>query len=83
MTPPRTTREMLGSLAGTVCPFCGGTKKPHQSLCGHDYHALPEQIKEDLYRRFGTGYEQALWRALDFLEAKRRQRQKPTPGLCQ
>jgi hypothetical protein len=59
------TAILLSSLRGNVCPCCGGRKRPNTSLCFAGYGALTRQQKNDLYKRFGEGYEAALETALE------------------
>lgn len=52
---------------GTVCAACGNEKRQHHSFCHRCFFFLPRNLKYDLYRRFGDGYEQAFRDALDWL----------------
>jgi hypothetical protein len=59
-----TDRELCTSLAGDVCPACGGFKKPHHTLCGAEYFKLPNAMRKALYNRLGEGYREAIDAAL-------------------
>jgi hypothetical protein len=50
--------ELLQELQGTVCR-CGRNKQARQTFCGGCYRALPRAMQLALYRRFGSGYEEA------------------------
>lgn len=63
--------RLVKSLASTVCPACGGWKKPRMSLCSRDYRSLSKDCQLALYRRVGSGYEQALVAALRQLHTAR------------
>jgi hypothetical protein len=58
------------SLRSTLCPACGGKKKARQTLCFSDYRALPKELRDRLFDRLGSGYEQAVANALEFLEVE-------------
>lgn len=62
------TRIIVASLRGTVCPSCGGKKGEKKTLCYTDFMALPRLMRNDLWLPLGNGYEEALERALKFLE---------------
>ena len=57
------------SLASTVCPACGGQKRPKQTFCGGEYRSLPMPLRSALYRKMGQGYREAVIEALKFLSA--------------
>ncbi len=63
-----TARQCLLSLDSAICPACGRAKKRGQTLCRREFIALPQSLRNDLYRRVGAGYEKAVALALDFLE---------------
>lgn len=50
--------QMLDILKGKEC-WCGEWKKPMMSHCRRCYFALPPEMRQALYRRFGQGYEEA------------------------
>lgn len=54
-----TDREMIESLRSTVCPGCDSDKPEGKSFCRRCYFSLPKQLRSDLYRRYGQGYQQA------------------------
>lgn len=57
-----------------VCPVegCGKKKRKHQSFCSKCYFSLSKDMQNDLYKRFGSGYEEAHEDARDWLEQDRR-----------
>lgn len=70
-TDEPTTQDLVRSLMSDVCPTCGGVKRPRNTLCGGCYRKLPEDLKRNLYRRVGHGYEEAVaasLRALGVME---------------
>jgi len=62
-------QQLFASLKSTTCPACGRFKKPMQTLCASDYRRLSKQLKKDLYKRLGEGYEEAVHAALNALDA--------------
>lgn len=47
---------------------CGQKKPSWKTFCYHCYDSLPEQIKRDLYKRVGKGYEEAYATAKAYLK---------------
>lgn len=68
----RMSVDLLAELRGTKCPYCLGVKAPRKTLCGGCYHKLPAQMKNNLYRKFGAGYEEAYAQAITFLWQQKR-----------
>lgn len=76
-----TRKELLDSLASEVCPHCGAPKTPRMTFCRKDYYALPKEMRQALYHRFGKGYEPAFHAALARLQASQlAQTRPPTPA---
>lgn len=65
-----TRQELLDSLSSSVCPACNGAKTPRMTFCRKDYYALPKEMRQALYHRFGAGYEEAFQAAADFLQTR-------------
>jgi hypothetical protein len=59
--------EQLRDFVGLVCRGCGDTKMGSQSFCTHCYFRLPKDLRRNLYRRFGEGYEAAYESAVCWL----------------
>ena len=59
----------IKSLKSNECPGCDGYKKERKSLCYKCYKSLPNDMQRALYKRFGSGYREALDDALKYLEA--------------
>lgn len=49
---------------------CGGGKTRGKSLCYRCYSRLPVEMKKALYRRLGSGYEEAYEAAVRHLSLK-------------
>lgn len=64
-----TKQQLLDSLHSRTCPSCGNPKREQMTFCAGCYHDLPGHLKSALYRRFGSGYEQAVAVALAELDA--------------
>jgi hypothetical protein len=56
----------VGELRSEECQ-CGQWKKPGYSLCYRCYKALPRDMRNDLYKLVGRGYEAAYDAALKYL----------------
>jgi hypothetical protein len=65
------TVELIRALAGTAC-VCGAAKQPKMSHCRACYYSLTPAQRCALYRRVGSGYEQAYADSLLALRAKGR-----------
>jgi len=65
-------QQALREFADSICTVCRSPKKPKQSFCLKCYYALPEEMRKALYRRFGSGYEEAYDDAKDWLKQERR-----------
>ena len=63
--------QALRDLEGPLCAACGKAKMPKQSFCRPCYFSLPEDMRKALYRRFGSGYEEAYDDAKDWLIQER------------
>lgn len=51
--------EIFAVFAGTKCAGCGGTKRRHNAFCTWCYRELPMKLRNALWQRFGSGFEQA------------------------
>lgn len=58
--------ELIQELAGKVCR-CDRPKRPRMTFCRGCYFALPASMRQDLYKRFGEGYEDAYEAAVAYL----------------
>ena len=54
------------------CPVCGNAKAKSQSFCRPCYFKLTVEMRTALYKRFGSGYEEAYWEAKDYLIQEQR-----------
>jgi hypothetical protein len=63
----------LQDFLGAVCSVCRQPKVSNRSFCGRCYHALPKNMQNDLWRRFGSGYEGAFAAAQAWLRERRPQ----------
>jgi hypothetical protein len=50
--------DLFKELMGTVC-ICGRRKRTKETFCGSCYRSLPRPMQLALYRRMGSGYEEA------------------------
>jgi hypothetical protein len=65
--------EILDELQGKKCR-CGHRKVAGQTFCRDCFYALPQQMRDDLYKRMGQGYEEAYQAAVDYLAEQKRKR---------
>lgn len=59
------------SFRSTTCPCCGRVKQSSQSFCYKCFKCLPTKLRNDLYKRFGEGYEEAFGVALVSLKVSK------------
>jgi len=59
-------RRLMLELASDRC-CCGRLKKPRETFCKAHYWLLSDELRKQLYRHFGNGYEEAYARARYFL----------------
>lgn len=64
-----TDRDILDALMSSQCQ-CGAKKKSRMSHCSKCYYKLPPEARSTLYRKFGSGYEQAYRNSLVILNGK-------------
>jgi hypothetical protein len=65
-------RRVWREFQGATCPVCGARKRPNNGFCSKCYYSLPKSMQSDLWKRFGSGYEEAHEDARDWLEQERR-----------
>lgn len=53
------THEIFEAFIGTHCAGCGGTKRKRNPFCLACYRQLPKALKSCLWKRFGSGFEEA------------------------
>ncbi|HLZ49248.1 MAG TPA: hypothetical protein VKP61_00720 [Candidatus Acidoferrum sp.] len=53
------SNEIFAIFAGTRCAGCGGSKRRNQAFCVWCYQELPAALKQSLWKRFGSGFEEA------------------------
>jgi hypothetical protein len=58
--------EIFAIFAGTRCAGCGGTKRRHNAFCPWCYRELPAALKQSLWKRFGSGFEEAYQASLSW-----------------
>jgi predicted amidophosphoribosyltransferase len=63
-----TPRLAVSSLASELCPACGGKKKFRQTFCARCYFSLPKAMQRATYARLGSGYQEAIVDALNYLQ---------------
>ena len=52
----------------TKCEACGDLKRKRTAFCMGCYGRLPKELRDGLWKRFGSGFEQAYTAALDWLK---------------
>lgn len=53
------TNEIWNAFMSTHCVACDGAKRPRNAFCKLCYQQLPARLKNALWQRFGSGFEQA------------------------
>src|SRR3954471_10635862 len=51
--------DIFARFAGTKCAGCDGHKRRHVAFCTFCYGELPAALKSSLWKRFGSGFEEA------------------------
>lgn len=59
-------QEILNILQSDKC-HCGKSKKPRMSHCTNCYYKLPPQMRNDLYKPFFGGYQEAFRESINYL----------------
>jgi hypothetical protein len=62
------TGQIVDILRSGTCHRCGGYKRPGMAHCGSCYARLPQEMKTELWKRVGEGYERAYVDSLLWLE---------------
>ena len=52
-------REVFADFMSTGCAGCGGVKRQRNAFCVPCYRRLPPALRQSLWKRFGSGFEQA------------------------
>lgn len=58
--------DIFAIFAGTKCQACEGTKRPMNAFCKWCYAELPPALKSSLWKRFGSGFEEAYQASLSW-----------------
>ena len=66
-SPVKSKNFYYEQLMSNEC-FCGESKQKRNSFCVGCYHKLPDEMKADLWKWIGKGYEEAYEAAVKFLE---------------
>ena len=53
------SNEIFAEFASKKCSGCGGTKRRMNAFCPWCFRELPPGLKSSLYKRFGSGFEEA------------------------
>jgi hypothetical protein len=51
--------QIFRKFAGTDCEGCGAVKRRRSAFCVPCYRQLPAALKTSLWKRFGSGFEEA------------------------
>lgn len=73
--------DIFAIFAGTKCQGCSGEKRPMNAFCNSCYRQLPAALKSSLWKRFGSGFEEAYQASLSWFrthpfQGEHRARQK-------
>lgn len=53
------SREIFEVFLGNTCQGCDGHKRRHTAFCSWCYRELPAALKSSLWKKFGSGFEEA------------------------
>lgn len=73
--------DIFAIFAGTRCEGCSGVKRKMNAFCNACYRQLPAALKSSLWKRFGSGFEEAYQASLSWfrthpLQGEHRAKQK-------
>jgi hypothetical protein len=71
---PSPNQEAWTEFMDTKCHVCGATKPHRTGFCKACYFALPKEMQSALWKRFGSGFEDAYHEAKEHLIQERRAR---------
>lgn len=54
-----TSEEIWDIFHGLKCAVCGGHKRRATAFCTWCYRELPKALQSSLWKRFGSGFEEA------------------------
>jgi hypothetical protein len=60
------THEIWEAFLSNRCAGCDGRKRTRNAFCLNCYHQLPAKLKNALWQRFGSGFEQAYMACLSW-----------------
>lgn len=60
------SNDIFDAFVSTKCAGCGGTKRHHNAFCQWCYRELPAALKSSLWKRFGSGFEEAYQASLSW-----------------
>ncbi len=60
------SRDIFEIFTGNTCNGCGGFKRRNTAFCLPCYRELPAALKSSLWKRFGSGFEEAYQASLSW-----------------
>ena len=63
---PMTSGDIVGDFFSRTCRACGGEKRKLRAFCTACYHQLPLALQHSLWKRFGSGFEEAYQASLSW-----------------
>ncbi len=60
------TAQIWEAFMATHCAGCDGVKRPRNAFCVNCYRQLPAKLKNALWQKFGSGFEQAYMACLSW-----------------
>ena len=79
--------EIFEAFVSTKCAGCHGTKRHHNAFCQWCYRELPAALTSSLWKRFGSGFEEAYHASLSWFrthpfQGEHRAKQQGFVGGC-
>lgn len=58
--------DIFRAFVGKSCDGCGGAKRGYTAFCKYCYGELPHALQASLWKKFGSGFEEAYQASLSW-----------------
>jgi hypothetical protein len=74
------TVQIFETFAANRCEACAGWKRKHVAFCHRCYGRLPRLLRSSLWKRFGSGFEEAYHACLSWFRINPQSDPTPRPA---